>query len=60
MTEHSKDEESTDKNWFDKLLEKRGIKVKEIETPKDFVRVIFPRNPPGFAQDEVETDKKKS
>ena len=59
MTEQSKDEESTEKNWFDKLLEKRGIKVRQVPTPKDFVRVIFPRNPPGFAN-EVDADKKKS
>ena len=59
MTEQSKDEESTEKNWFDKLLEKRGIKVRQVPTPKDFVRVIFPRNPPGFA-DGSDPDERKS
>jgi hypothetical protein len=58
MTEQLKGEESTNKNWFDKLAEKRGIKFKEIETPKDFVRVIFPRNPPGFADGSDPNERK--
>jgi len=29
---------------MDKLLKEKGIKVQEVEAPKDFVRVIIPTN----------------
>jgi len=42
MTDQSKEQKPEVKNWLDKLLEKRGIKVQKVEPPKDFIRVMFP------------------
>ena len=59
MTEQLKDEKLTGPDLLARALEKRGIKVRQVPTPKDFVRVIFPRNPPGFA-DGSDPDERKS
>ena len=59
MTEQSKDEKLTGPDLLARALEKRGIKVRQVPTPKGFVRVIFPRNPPGFA-DGSNPDERKS
>lgn len=45
--------------WMDKFLRERGITVHHVEPPKGFVRVIFPKNPPGFA-DGSDPDERKS
>jgi hypothetical protein len=39
--------------WMDKLLREQGIKVQEVEPPKNFCRVVFPVNPKPV------TDKKE-
>ena len=44
---------------MDKFLRERGITVHHVEPPKGFVRVIFPKNPPGFA-DGSDPDERKS
>ena len=42
MTKLLKDGKPMPKNWLDKFLEKRGIKVQEEELPKDFVSGDLP------------------
>lgn len=44
--------------WMDKILKERGITVQEVEPPKDFIRVVFPGNPSGFA-DGSDPDERK-
>jgi hypothetical protein len=57
MTEQSKEERLTGPDLLARALEKRGIKVQKVEPPKDFLRVILPRNPEGLA-DWSGTDRK--
>jgi len=43
-----------------RALEKRGIKVRQVPTPKDFVRVIFPGIPPALWMRSVQKQKRES
>ena len=30
--------------WMDRLLKEKGVTIQEVEAPKDFVRVMIPKN----------------
>lgn len=48
----AEDQSRLGKTWFDKLLEERGIKLKKIDPPKGFVRVLFNPEPSWWHEKE--------
>jgi hypothetical protein len=56
MSKDSKETSGTKKSLLEEMLERNGFL--KVDPPKDFVRVIFPKNPPGFAEG-IDPDERK-
>jgi hypothetical protein len=56
MSKDSKETSGTKKSLLEEMLERKGFL--KVDPPKDFVRVIFPKNPPGFAEG-IDPDERK-